>query len=267
MALKKLVAGNWKMHGLSSDLARDRGDRGRARHYPAVDVALCVPAILIERAVARRARFRDRRAGRPPCRQGRAHRLHLGADAARRGREPDHRRPFRAPRGAARKRRGSEGKAEAALSIGLDVILCVGESLDVREAGRARRTVLAQLDALASGRPRGERRTGGRLRADLGDRDGQGPDHRGDRRDARRDPRQPACSASALRASTCGSSTAARSRPRTPRRSSASPNVDGALVGGASLTAADFMPIVAAAAGRSRAEWRSVQPISRIVLC
>src|SRR5947209_20143324 len=50
MALKKLVAGNWKMHGLSSDLEELRAIAEAARNYPNVDVALCVPAILIERA-------------------------------------------------------------------------------------------------------------------------------------------------------------------------------------------------------------------------
>jgi triosephosphate isomerase len=38
-------------------------------------------------------------------------------------------------------------KAEAALAAGLDVILCIGESDAVREAGRAVATVAAQLDA------------------------------------------------------------------------------------------------------------------------
>jgi triosephosphate isomerase len=38
-------------------------------------------------------------------------------------------------------------KAEAACGAGLAVILCVGESLEVREAGRAVSTVQAQLDA------------------------------------------------------------------------------------------------------------------------
>ena len=50
MALKKLVAGNWKMHGLSSDLQQVEAIASEARQYPQVDVALCVPAIFIERA-------------------------------------------------------------------------------------------------------------------------------------------------------------------------------------------------------------------------
>src|SRR3954468_2814116 len=50
MALKKLVAGNWKMHGLSVDLEEVEAIAAASAQYPAVDVALCVPAILIERA-------------------------------------------------------------------------------------------------------------------------------------------------------------------------------------------------------------------------
>ena len=50
MALKNLVAGNWKMHGVSSDLAEIKTIADGSRQYPQVDVALCVPAILIERA-------------------------------------------------------------------------------------------------------------------------------------------------------------------------------------------------------------------------
>ena len=139
MALRKLVAGNWKMHGVSSDLAEIAAIAEAARDYPSVDVALCVPAILIERAVRAVPGFAIGGAGRPPRRKGRPHRLHLGGDAARRRRDADHRRPSRAPRRPARKRRGRRAKAEAALACGLDVILCVGESLDVREAGEARR--------------------------------------------------------------------------------------------------------------------------------
>jgi triosephosphate isomerase len=48
--VEKLVAGNWKMHGLSSDLVEIEAIAAPAREYGQVDVALCVPAILIERA-------------------------------------------------------------------------------------------------------------------------------------------------------------------------------------------------------------------------
>src|SRR5689334_14810128 len=48
--MKRLVAGNWKMHGLSADLGEIKAIADASRGYPGVDVALCVPAILIERA-------------------------------------------------------------------------------------------------------------------------------------------------------------------------------------------------------------------------
>ena len=48
MELRKLVAGNWKMHGLASDIDEIRGIAAASRQYAGVDVALCLPAILIE---------------------------------------------------------------------------------------------------------------------------------------------------------------------------------------------------------------------------
>src|ERR1700750_3112152 len=50
MALRMLVAGNWKMHGLSADLEEIRAIADASHEYPDVDVALSVPAILIDRA-------------------------------------------------------------------------------------------------------------------------------------------------------------------------------------------------------------------------
>ena len=49
-AIRKLVAGNWKMHGTSADLGKIEAIAAASRNYPSIDVALCVPAILIERA-------------------------------------------------------------------------------------------------------------------------------------------------------------------------------------------------------------------------
>ena len=50
MARRMYVVGNWKMHGLSNDLAEIQAIADGARARPEVDVALCVPSILIERA-------------------------------------------------------------------------------------------------------------------------------------------------------------------------------------------------------------------------
>src|SRR5262245_47923752 len=49
MARRKLVAGNWKMHGTSADLV-EIAAIGNAAQAAAADVALCLPATLIERA-------------------------------------------------------------------------------------------------------------------------------------------------------------------------------------------------------------------------
>src|SRR5688572_67708 len=49
MALNKLVAGNWKMHGTGDALAEVAAIAGAAQDS-FCDVALCLPATLIERA-------------------------------------------------------------------------------------------------------------------------------------------------------------------------------------------------------------------------
>ncbi len=50
MALRKYVVGNWKMHGVAADIAEIRAIADGAKAFPEVDVALCLPSILIERA-------------------------------------------------------------------------------------------------------------------------------------------------------------------------------------------------------------------------
>ncbi len=50
MALRKYVVGNWKMHGVAADIAEIRAIADGAKAFPDVDVALCLPSILIERA-------------------------------------------------------------------------------------------------------------------------------------------------------------------------------------------------------------------------
>lgn len=146
MALKKLVAGNWKMHGLSSDIAEMEAIGEAAREYPGVDVALCVPAILIERAV--------RAVPRLPIGGQDVHHAekgaHTGCTSAWMLRDAGARLTIvgHSERREAQRESDEEikAKAEAALSVGLDVILCVGESLDVRGRGEAVSTVARQLD-------------------------------------------------------------------------------------------------------------------------
>jgi triosephosphate isomerase len=147
MALKKLVAGNWKMHGLSSDLEKIRAIAEASRNYPNVDVALCVPAILIERAARAVPGFaiggqdvhHAEKGAHTGCTSA-AMLLDAGASLTIVG---------HSERRYAHRESDTEvqAKAKAALECGLNLILCVGESLEVRERGAAVATVIAQLDA------------------------------------------------------------------------------------------------------------------------
>jgi triosephosphate isomerase len=146
MTVNKLVAGNWKMHGLSSDLDEVRAIAAAANEYPRVDVALCVPAILIERAARAVPGFsiggQDVHHAEKGAHTGCTSALML-VDAGASLTIVGH-----SERRDAQRELDDEvkAKAEAALSVGLNVILCVGESLGVREQGGAVETVAAQLD-------------------------------------------------------------------------------------------------------------------------
>ena len=146
MAGRKLVAGNWKMHGLAGDLGEVTAV-SLAAETAGADVALCLPATLIERAVRAAPGFAIGGQDVHSADKG-AHTGCISAamliDAGARLTIVGH-----------SERREAQGesdaevkaKAETALSAGLDVILCIGESDAVREAGRAVETVSAQLDA------------------------------------------------------------------------------------------------------------------------
>ena len=150
MARRKLVAGNWKMHGTSADLAEITSISLAAETSDA-DVALCVPATLIERAVRAAPRFAI--GGQDVHQSDKG--AHTGCISA----------PMLLDAGARltivghSERREAQGetdadvkaKAEAALAAGLAVILCVGESDSVREKGNAVETVTGQLDASLPG--------------------------------------------------------------------------------------------------------------------
>ena len=146
MAGRKLVAGNWKMHGVSADLAEIKSI-SLAAETARADVALCVPATLIERSARAAPGFviggqdvhQSDKGAHTGCISA-AMLLDAGARLTIVGHS---------------ERREAQGesdadvkaKAEAALAAGLAVILCVGESDSVREAGKAVETVSAQLEA------------------------------------------------------------------------------------------------------------------------
>jgi len=246
MALNKLVAGNWKMHGLSADLAEIKAIADASRQYPSVDVALCVPAILIERASRAVPGFAIGGQDVHEAEKG----AHTGCTSAEMLLDAGASLTIvgHSERRDAQRESDAEVKAKAAagLSRGLAVILCVGESLDVREAGDAIATVTAQLDgslpddvgaatlaiayepiwAIGTGKVPTTDEIGemhAAIRAKLDERYGK--------------------AGSAVRILYGGSVKASNAQ-----QIFGVPDVDGALVGGASLKATDFMPIVAAAA-------------------
>src|SRR5947199_7153333 len=130
MALRKLVAGNWKMHGLSSDLDEVEAIAADARQYSQVDVALCVPAILVERAARAVPGFAIGGQDVHEAEQG-AHTgsisAHMLLDAEASLTIVGHSERRDAHRESNEQVRA---KAQAALTCGLDVILCVGESFE-----------------------------------------------------------------------------------------------------------------------------------------
>ena len=135
------------MHGTSSDISEIKAIAAAAKAHPDVDVALCVPAILIERAARAVPGFAIGGQDVHHAEKG-AHTgctsvqmlLDAGATLTIVG---------HSERRDAHRESDAEvkAKAQAALGCGLDVILCVGESLEVREAGRAVEVVTGQLTA------------------------------------------------------------------------------------------------------------------------
>ena len=239
---RKLAAGNWKMNGTGSDLA-ELGALAQAVGTPGCDVLICPPATLIHRAA-------EALAGGPVAIGGQD--CHAESAGAHTG---DLSAAMLAEAGATSvilghsERRADHGesdalvraKAQAAQDAGLRVILCVGETLDQREAGEALEVIRAQLDgslpddaalvvayepvwAIGTGKVPTTEQIGevhDALRARLTERFGAAAED------------IPLLYGGSVKAGNAAEIFAVE-------------NVDGALVGGASLTAADFGPIVAA---------------------
>lgn len=246
MTRRKLVAGNWKMFGLRRDLGEIRGIAAGAAQHPGVDVAVCVPFTLIADAVAAAP---DLVIGGQDC-HAEDSGPHTGCTSA----------PMLVDVGARTvivghsERRADQNetsqdawaKATAAHRHGLNVILCCGETEAERDAGRAERVVQAQIeksvpdDASADWftlayEPRWAIGTGrtptvdeissihaiarAKLKQLVGDR------------------------AQGIRILYGGSVTGANALAIF-----SAPDVDGGLIGGASLTAEKFVPIIEAAA-------------------
>ena len=234
------------MNGSRESLAALDGIAAAAKARPGVDVAICPPFTLIERAVARQPGLAI---GGQDCHAA-ARGAHTGCVSA----------PMLVEAGATltivghSERRAAQhetdaevkAKAEAAIAAGLTAIVCVGETESQRDAGEAAVVVEAQLRgslpvaggdmlvvayepvwAIGTGRTPTAADIGsmhGLIRTTLRDLLG------GER-------------AAAIRILYGGSVTASNAAELL-----AVTDVDGALVGGASLTAEAFVPIIDAAA-------------------
>ena len=248
----RLVVGNWKMNGDLAALAELKAIGQACRDPSSVFTALALPATLI--AEARRF-CADLIIGAQDVHAEDAG-PHTGCVSATMVREAGAAFTLVGHSEARLRQAETDGmvrrKTETARRAGLDVILCVGESSKTREAGRALETVVGQVGACL---PQGADGTWLAIAYEpiwaigTGRSAGEG------------DVAQMHCALrSALRAALGargddiallygGSVTAANAHVLMSL-----PDVDGVLVGGASLTAAGFTPIIVAAHASATAD-------------
>lgn len=145
MARRKYVVGNWKMNGLKSALGEAEAIFAAAGQQSVVDVALCPPFTMVgalaalPKAVVGGQDCHAAQSGAytgsvsAPMLVDSGARLVLVGHSERR-------------EGFAESDADVKAKAEAALAAGLNVILCCGEPLSVRESGDAIAFVLSQIE-------------------------------------------------------------------------------------------------------------------------
>ena len=146
----KLIAGNWKMNGLGSSLAEVEALGAALSGQPAAcRVALCPPSTLIER-LARTTAGSPIEIGGQDCR-AETHGAFTGDVSAAMLKDAG---ATLVILGHSERRQGYgesdllvSAKAEAGLAAGLAPIICVGETLEQREAGRAVEVVRSQVIA------------------------------------------------------------------------------------------------------------------------
>lgn len=249
MTNRKYIVGNWKMNGLLAQLEDIAEIASVASNHSNVDVGICPPATLIAAVVAQSPELAI---GAQDC--------HFNASGAHTGNLS----PAMIKEAGASftilghsERRADQqesnaivkAKAQAAHEAGLGAIICVGETEEERDAGQAVEIVRVQLSrsipesaksswltiayepvwAIGTGRIPSlsdVEEMHGEIRRKLGELVGEGSD-----------------SVRILYGGSMNGDNAAELL--------AVANVDGGLVGGASLTAAKFGPIIAAAAKAS----------------
>jgi len=243
---RKLVAGNWKMNGNLSALAELDAISQLAAATPLVEVGVAVPATLIAPAISRTPTLMIGAQDIHPRQSG----AHTGCLSA--GMLKEAGAQFSIIGHSERRSDQCEvdgdvkAKGQAARAAGLSAILCVGETLIQRDAGEALSAVTRQLAAsmpdhatgdwlsiayepiwaIGTGRVAGiddVEEMHAAIRVQLTQQLGE--------------------AAAAVRIIYGGSVNADNAAALF-----AAANVDGALVGGASLTAAQFTPIILAAA-------------------
>lgn len=248
---RKLAAGNWKMNGTLAALV-ELDALAQVHPDPAVDVLICPPATLLWSA-AERVKGQPINIGAQDC--------HTAASGAHTG---DISAPMIADCGATavivghseRREDHNEtddmvrAKSTAAHAAGLTAIICIGETLAQRDAGQTLDVIAAQLQgstpdstkadntviayepvwAIGTGKVPSLKQIGevhDFMRQNLADRFGEN-------------------TAKGIRLLYGGSV-----KPTNAAEIFAVRNVDGALVGGASLSESDFTPIIQALSDKS----------------
>ncbi|MEP2102280.1 MAG: triose-phosphate isomerase [Parasphingorhabdus sp.] len=246
MANRKYIVGNWKMNGLNDQLSDIADIASIAADHPSVDAAICPPATLIAPAVSQNSVFAI---GAQDCHFSEKG-AHTGCVSAAMIKQAGA--SFSILGHSERRADQHEtdvdvkAKAEAVHASGLGAIICVGETEEERDAGKAVDVVCGQLAgsfpdnaaatwltiayepvwAIGTGRvPEASdvEEMHAAIREKLASLMGEGAD--------------------AVRILYGGSMNGGNAAELL-----AVPNVDGGLVGGASLTAEKFGPIIEAAA-------------------
>jgi len=249
MANRKYIVGNWKMNGLQAQLSDIAEIAAIAAEYSDVDAAICPPVTLIAAAAAQNPEFAI---GAQDCHFSEKG-AHTGCVSAAMLKEAGA--SFSILGHSERRADNHEtdgeikAKAEAVHVAGLGAIVCVGETEEERDAGRAVAVVCGQLAgsfpggasadwltiayepvwAIGTGRVPGVsdvEEMHAAIRSKLGELMGEGGGGGAD----------------AVRILYGGSMNGGNAAELL-----AVPNVDGGLVGGASLSAEKFGPIIEAA--------------------